>query len=182
MRVFRVGNESALAISDAVQRYVAETRDLLPAGVSLTTWDDDARVLRGRIDTLTRNARSGLLLVLLSLTLFLKPRLAFWVAFGLPISFLGMFIPRLGMSIPRLGIFIPRSFRNAMYIGGLMVFFGFGMMERSISIMTLAVIVAGAFHLFVVFVEEPELERRFGNSYLEYKNSTNRWIPSRAGD
>ena len=31
-------------------------------------------------------------LVLFFLALFLKPRLAFWVAFGLPISFLGMFI------------------------------------------------------------------------------------------
>ncbi|MDJ0789252.1 MAG: efflux RND transporter permease subunit, partial [Myxococcota bacterium] len=56
---------------------------------SLTTWDDDARVLRGRIDTLVRNARSGLLLVLLSLALFLKPRLAFWVSAGIPIAFLG---------------------------------------------------------------------------------------------
>ena len=33
-------------------------------------------MLRGRIDTLTRNARSGLLLVLLSLALFLKLGLA----------------------------------------------------------------------------------------------------------
>jgi multidrug efflux pump subunit AcrB len=32
-----------------------------------------------------------MLLVLIILSLFLKPRLAFWVAFGLPVSFLGMF-------------------------------------------------------------------------------------------
>jgi multidrug efflux pump subunit AcrB len=89
VRVFRVGSQSALAISETVQGYVAEAREAMPAGVSLTTWDDDARVLRGRIDTLTRNARSGLLLVLLSLTLFLKPRLAFWVSAGIPVAFLG---------------------------------------------------------------------------------------------
>jgi multidrug efflux pump subunit AcrB len=89
VRVFRVGNQSALAISETVQRYVGEARDGLPAGVSLTTWDDDARVLRGRIDTLTRNARSGLLLVLLSLALFLRPRVAFWVSAGIPVAFLG---------------------------------------------------------------------------------------------
>jgi multidrug efflux pump subunit AcrB len=89
VRVFRVGNQSALEISETVQRYVAEARDTMPAGVSLTTWDDDARVLRGRIDTLTRNARSGLLLVLLSLALFLKPRVAFWVSAGIPVAFLG---------------------------------------------------------------------------------------------
>ena len=34
----------------------------------------------------------GMILVLLFLSLFLNTRLALWVAFGLPISFLGMFI------------------------------------------------------------------------------------------
>ncbi len=89
VRVFRVGDQSALGVSAAVADYVATARATLPAGVSLTTWDDDARVLRGRIDTLARNARSGLLLVLLALTLFLKPRLAFWVSAGIPVSFMG---------------------------------------------------------------------------------------------
>ncbi len=89
VRVFRVGDQSALAISDAVRTYAAETAAWLPEGVSLETWDDDARVLRGRIDTLVRNARSGLLLVLLALALVLRPRLAFWVGAGIPVAFLG---------------------------------------------------------------------------------------------
>ena len=38
------------------------------------------------------NGIMGILLVLFFLALFLNARLAFWVAFGLPISFLGMFI------------------------------------------------------------------------------------------
>lgn len=70
-----------------------------------------------------------------------------------------------------------RSIRNPMYAGGLMVFFGFGMMERSTAIMILAVVVGFGFHLFVVLIEEPQLERRFGESYLAYKRSVNRWIP-----
>ncbi len=89
IRVFRVGDQSALEISEAVQRYVGEARAWLPAGVQLQTWDDDARVLRGRIDTLVRNARSGLLLVVLALALFLRPRLAFWVGAGIPVAFFG---------------------------------------------------------------------------------------------
>jgi multidrug efflux pump subunit AcrB len=89
VRVFRVGTQSALAISDTVSKYVDAAEETLPASVSLTTWDDDARVLRGRIDTLTRNARTGFLLVLLSLALFLKLRLAFWVGAGIPVAFLG---------------------------------------------------------------------------------------------
>jgi len=107
VRVFRVGDQSALAISETVRQYVAGARDGLPAGVSLTTWDDDARVLRGRIDTLTRNARSGLLLVLLSLALFLKPRVAFWVSAGIPIAFLGAlwFMPLAGATLNVVSLF-----------------------------------------------------------------------------
>ena len=34
-------------------------------------------------------------------------------------------------------------------------------------------------HLVVVYVEEPKLERRFGQSYRAYMSQVNRWIPSR---
>jgi protein-S-isoprenylcysteine O-methyltransferase Ste14 len=34
-------------------------------------------------------------------------------------------------------------------------------------------------HLLIVFVEAPKLERRFGESYREYKRRVNRWLPSR---
>ncbi len=89
VRVYRVGSQSALEISEAVKAYVAEAEARLPAGVSLRVYDDDARILRGRLETLTRNAQSGLLLVLFCLALFLRLRLAFWVSAGIPISFLG---------------------------------------------------------------------------------------------
>ncbi len=89
VRVYRVGSQSALEISEAVKTWVAEAEARLPAGVSLRVYDDDARILRGRLETLTRNAQSGLLLVLFCLALFLRVRLAFWVSAGIPISFLG---------------------------------------------------------------------------------------------
>lgn len=89
VRVYRVGRQSALDVSAAVGDYVARNADALPAGISMSVADDGARILRARIDTLMRNARSGLILVLLCLSLFLAPRLAFWVSAGIPISFLG---------------------------------------------------------------------------------------------
>lgn len=89
VRVYRVGRQSALGVSEAVRDYVASNADTLPPGLSMSVADDGARILQGRIDTLMRNARSGLLLVLLCLTLFLAPRLAFWVSAGIPIAFLG---------------------------------------------------------------------------------------------
>lgn len=45
-----------------------------------------------RTELLFKNAIQGVILVLFFLSLFLRPRLALWVAFGLPISFLGMFM------------------------------------------------------------------------------------------
>ena len=48
--------------------------------------------LKQRIDLLSKNGILGLLLILFTLGLFLNIRLSAWVAFGIPFSFLGMFI------------------------------------------------------------------------------------------
>lgn len=67
--------------------------------------------------------------------------------------------------------------RNPMYIGGYILLAGFGLYANSISILILSVILLALFHLFVVLVEEPALEEQFGESYVLYKNTINRWIP-----
>jgi multidrug efflux pump subunit AcrB len=89
VKVFRVGDQSALEIAATVKEYLREARDELPDGVSFTLAQNDARFLRGRLDTLLRNGWSGFLLVLLVLALFLRLRLALWVTLGIPLSFLG---------------------------------------------------------------------------------------------
>jgi protein-S-isoprenylcysteine O-methyltransferase Ste14 len=71
-----------------------------------------------------------------------------------------------------------RFVRNPMYIGGLAVLFGFGLCLHSPSVLVFAVVVTFVLQIFVVYFEERDLERRFGESYLEYKNSVNRWIPT----
>ncbi|MCJ7466937.1 MAG: efflux RND transporter permease subunit [Maribacter sp.] len=60
--------------------------------IKLNVVSDQSTTLNQRTELLTKNAIMGMLLVLLFLSLFLNTRLAFWVAFGLPISFLGMFV------------------------------------------------------------------------------------------
>ena len=67
--------------------------------------------------------------------------------------------------------------RNPMYIGGFVLLVGFGLYLTSLSILILSIVLFSFFHLFVVFVEEPMLERSFGESYTEYKKRINRWIP-----
>ncbi len=87
--VFRVGDEGALQVADAVKSYIERLEPSLPAGVTVSTWDDDSIILRQRIGLLLRNAGIGLILVFLCLALFLDIRLAFWTTMGIPISFLG---------------------------------------------------------------------------------------------
>ncbi|MBW3542404.1 MAG: efflux RND transporter permease subunit, partial [Planctomycetes bacterium] len=53
---------------------------------------DLARFVEGRLDLLLRNGKSGLILVLISLMLFLNWRVAFWAAVGLPTAFLGTIV------------------------------------------------------------------------------------------
>ncbi len=53
---------------------------------------DMSVILSQRIDLLKNNGMMGIILVLLFLSLFLNPRIAFWVAIGIPFSMLGMFI------------------------------------------------------------------------------------------
>jgi protein-S-isoprenylcysteine O-methyltransferase Ste14 len=67
--------------------------------------------------------------------------------------------------------------RNPMYIGGLTLLTGFALFLNSSAVLLLVPILALAFHLFIVFYEEPNLERRFGESYLKYKAEVGRWIP-----
>ncbi|MCZ7585187.1 MAG: efflux RND transporter permease subunit [Deltaproteobacteria bacterium] len=97
--VQRVGDETPTGVSKAVHEYLDALREELPENITVAIWDDDSDILRDRIDLLTRNARIGLILVLLLLALFMEVHLAFWVALGIPISFLGAFLLFPGMDI-----------------------------------------------------------------------------------
>jgi ribA/ribD-fused uncharacterized protein len=70
-----------------------------------------------------------------------------------------------------------RYARNPMYIGGAAALLGAGLMLASPTIVILAAFFWLAMHLLVVFYEEPVLENRFGESYVRYKASVNRWLP-----
>ena len=107
INVYRVGNQNAIKVSDSVNEYISNTQKILPEGVHLTSWNDESKILRGRIDLLMKNAKLGLFLVLIMLALFLKPKLAFWVSLGIPISFMGalLMLPYLDVSINLLSLF-----------------------------------------------------------------------------
>ncbi|WPD24412.1 MAG: efflux RND transporter permease subunit [Candidatus Electrothrix scaldis] len=87
--VYRTGDQTPIEISDAVQQYISELSPTLPAGVQLTSYRDRSDLYKDRLDLLLRNGVVGLILVMITLGLFLEPRLAFWVSMGIPISIIG---------------------------------------------------------------------------------------------
>ncbi|MHC4707919.1 MAG: efflux RND transporter permease subunit, partial [Planctomycetota bacterium] len=106
VKVYRIGEQSALDVADTVREYVSRKKDL-PKGVSVGLWEDDSQILRSRMDLLKRNGYIGLVLVFLCLLLFLDLRLASWTTLGILISFLGAFwlIPIFDVSINMISLF-----------------------------------------------------------------------------
>ncbi len=107
LQVFRTGDQGALEVGDKVKAYAEQAQSWLPEGVQLSTWRDQTKVLRDRLDLLTRNGRNGFLLVVAVLALFLRFRLAAWVSLGIPISFLGAvwLMPTLDVSVNLFSLF-----------------------------------------------------------------------------
>jgi multidrug efflux pump subunit AcrB len=90
--VARTGKQSSIQIAATVRDYIEEKNTHLSNGVRLDYWDDDSKILKGRLNTLLSSGLYGGLLVLLILSLFLRPAIAFWVFLGVPVSFMGAFI------------------------------------------------------------------------------------------
>ncbi len=105
--VFRVGSQDALAIARATRAHLEAKARQLPAEVSLDVTGDETLILRDRLDLMMRNGRAGLLLVLVSLALFLRLRLALWVTIGIPICFLGAIalMPGFDVSVNLISLF-----------------------------------------------------------------------------
>jgi len=87
--VGRVGKQSALDVANKVKEYIANNQHKVPQGMTLSFWDDDSKILKDRLGILQSNAIQGTFLVLILLSLFLRPSVAVWVFIGIPVSFLG---------------------------------------------------------------------------------------------
>ncbi|QLG45836.1 efflux RND transporter permease subunit [Costertonia aggregata] len=83
--------EDLIGSAEKVKEYVEDFNQKYN-NVKLDVVSDFSKTLVQRTELLTENAIMGMILVLIFLSLFLNTRLAFWVAFGLPVAFLGMFV------------------------------------------------------------------------------------------
>jgi len=106
LTIMKLEDEDLGAISKEVKKYVNEfnaTHDDMKLTIMFQFYD----MLKQRINMLMNNGLIGLLLVLIVLGFFLNLRLSVWVAAGIPISFLGMFMfgAIYGMTINMISLF-----------------------------------------------------------------------------
>ena len=94
--------ESAKTINSFIDNFNDKNENL-----KLTVLKDYSVSLKQRTNLLLENGGIGIFLVLIFLSLFLNIRLAFWVAFSIPISFLGMliFAGQFGITINLMSLF-----------------------------------------------------------------------------
>jgi len=70
-----------------------------------------------------------------------------------------------------------RHVRNPIYFGALLVQLGYIVWFGSGLMMIYFLLFVLAFHILIVFIEEPILRNTFGAVYDEYVKSVPRWIP-----
>jgi multidrug efflux pump subunit AcrB len=107
VKVYRIGDQSALEIGRVVKDYIVKKRAQLPATVSLDEWRDRSRIVKLRLQTLLDSAWQGGVLIFLILALFLRISVALWVCVGIPISFMGalLVMPEMGVTINIISLF-----------------------------------------------------------------------------
>lgn len=101
LQIYRVGGQSAIDISDKVHRYIEDAEEWLPRGANLTSWRDMSEMLIKRISTMLVSMVQGGILIVILLSLFLRPTVSLWVTMSIPVTFIGSIIllSLLGVSI-----------------------------------------------------------------------------------
>jgi multidrug efflux pump subunit AcrB len=105
--VFAVGDETPISVDKAVRAYLDSYARKKYQGVEIVVFENEAAAYRSRMALLIDNALLGLILVLMTLGLFLTPRLAFWVMVGIPTSLMGglLLLPLFGATLNMLSLF-----------------------------------------------------------------------------
>ncbi|PCH61822.1 MAG: cobalt-zinc-cadmium resistance protein [SAR86 cluster bacterium] len=106
INVMRVGDEDIVSSAKKVREYFDAEVGNIMSGLKLTILNDAAVATQERIGTVAKNAYTGLVLVLIILSFFLRFKLAVWVAAGIPIAIAGALsaFPSVGLAISTLSV------------------------------------------------------------------------------
>lgn len=88
----RAQGEDTLEVAERLETWAQTFASELPPGLSMQVYNEDWRFVQSRISIILDSGLGGMLLVLLVLFIFLNHRVAFWVALGIPISFLATLV------------------------------------------------------------------------------------------
>jgi len=81
--------DDTIKVADALVEFVRHENSMLPEGTRLHLVNDASSSIRDRLSLLLKNGWQGLILATFVLFIFFSWRYTFWIALGLPISFLG---------------------------------------------------------------------------------------------
>lgn len=85
----RAAGRNSLKMAKILENYVTNFQKNSPPNLNVKIYDLSVQSVRDRINLLIKNGLGGLVLVVIILFLFLSGRVAFWVAFGIPIALAG---------------------------------------------------------------------------------------------
>ena len=88
-------------LSDDIKATINELKKGFPEGVDAQIVNNMSYYTKSLLRIVQNNALIGMVFVIISLVVFLSKKVAFWTAFGIPLSLLGavIFFPTLGVSI-----------------------------------------------------------------------------------
>jgi multidrug efflux pump subunit AcrB len=89
LQITKTKEEDTLTAVAAAKAFLERERQTAPPGVAFALTQDISSIVRDRLNLLIWNGTLGLVLVFLTMWLFFGFRYSFWVAAGLPVSFLG---------------------------------------------------------------------------------------------
>ncbi|NOQ89791.1 MAG: AcrB/AcrD/AcrF family protein [Gammaproteobacteria bacterium] len=89
LKISKNTTDDTLKVFHVLNDFVEAENKILPQSTRLTITQNKASIVSDRLQLLIKNAWQGLILATLALFLFFNWRYTFWVALGLPISFLG---------------------------------------------------------------------------------------------
>ncbi|GFM36717.1 efflux RND transporter permease subunit [Desulfovibrio psychrotolerans] len=88
LQINKTENQDALRLVEQAQTVLERERQEAPPGTGIVITRNVSDIVGDRLNMLLENGMQGLVLVFLTMWLFFSFRYAFWVAMGLPVSFL----------------------------------------------------------------------------------------------
>jgi len=108
--IFQVLSPDVLDITaagEAIRKFTPEINEKLPPGLEFSIWFDGSTMFDSRMELIGSNAVTGMILVLITLMLFLRPAVAMWVTIGIMAAFMGALAiaPYIGITLNMISLF-----------------------------------------------------------------------------